>query len=86
MRSIFGKKWEEYVEIKEEDKEEVGCGDNLCSFYLFFGFLAGREEYVEIKAEEVDCGTIYADPGSRNLLSSEVSSRISFLPAHHQLL
>ena len=35
MKSIFGKKWEEYVEIKEEDKEEVGCGDNLCSFLSF---------------------------------------------------
>ena len=55
-------------------------------FIFFIVFLARREEYVEIKAGEVDCGTIYADPGSRNLLSSEVYSRISFLPAHHQLL
>ena len=36
MKSLFGKgKREEYIEIKEKDKEEVGCGDNLCSFYLF---------------------------------------------------
>ena len=28
MKSLFGKKREEYVKIKEEDKEEVGCGDN----------------------------------------------------------
>ena len=55
-------------------------------FIFFFVFLARGEEYVEIKAEEVDCGTIYADPGSGNLLSSEVSSRISFLPAQHQIL
>ena len=32
---VFLARREEYVEIKEKDKEEVGCGDNLCSFYLF---------------------------------------------------
>ena len=38
MKSIFGKKWEEYVEIKEEDKGEVDCGDDLCFFIFYLSF------------------------------------------------